>query len=127
MSFVLDTDMDVTLIERWIEGTEIVLDNIPMNVTGGIGYQLNNVYGTKQRQGEPGPDDHPYNSTHTQRSWVQGQLVKNLQEAADVAKYWRGHVWNQTRGQLGHALKVEKLTIAPAPSDRGYPDGPVPS
>jgi hypothetical protein len=125
MSFVLDTDMDVTLIERWIEGTEIVLDNIPMNVTGGIGYQLNNVYGTKQRQGEPGPDDHPYNSTHTQRSWVQGQLVKNLQEAADVAKYWRGHAWTQTRGQLGHALKVEQLTIYPGTTEEGTAQGMV--
>lgn len=111
---------DAKLIEEWIESTQIVLDNIPFIVQGGIGYQLNNVYGTKNRQGESGPDDHPYNSTHTQRSWVQGQLVKHLQEAADVAKYWRGHVWNQTRGQLGHALKVERLQI-PA----GTPEGMV--
>ena len=123
-------DTEAVLIEEWIEAAEIVLDNVPLRVEGGIGYQLNNVYGTKQRQGEAGPNDHPYNSTHTQRSWVQGQLVKHLQEAADVAKYWRGHVWNQTRGQLGHALKVEQITLPTETPPgitprRGRPEGMV--
>ena len=109
---------DEILISEWIEAGRVVLDNIPMWVEGGVGYQLANVYGTKQRQGEPGPDDHPYNSTHTQRTWVSGQLVRDLQEAADVGKYWNAHAWTQTRGQLGHALKVDRI-----PLPEGVPGG----
>ena len=109
-----------TLIREWIEGEEIVLDNIPIRVEGGVGYQLGNAFGRKQQQGEPGPDDHPFNSTHTQRTWVSGQLVRDLQEDADVGKYWKGHAWTQTRGALTHALKVNRI-----PLPDSAPLGPV--
>jgi hypothetical protein len=111
---------DETLIREWIEGEQIVLDNVPLRVAGGVSYQLSNTYGRKQQQGEPGPDDHQFNSTHTQRTWVSGQLVRDLQENADVGKYWRGHAWTQTRGALGHALRVWKIPLPP-----GAPSGPV--
>jgi hypothetical protein len=113
---------DAVLIREWIEGEEIVLDNVPIRVEGGVGYQLANAFGRKQQQGEPGPDDHMFNSTHTQRTWVSGQLVRDLQEDADVGKYWRGHAWTQTRGAMGHALKVVKIPLPDsAPIGPCYP------
>lgn len=111
---------DATLIREWIEGDQIVLDNMPLRVAGGVSYQLSNTYGRKQQQGEPGPDDHQFNSTHTQRTWVSGQLVRDSQESSDIGKWWRGHAWTQTRGALGHALRVWKI---PLPADA--PSGPV--
>lgn len=111
---------DAVLIREWIEGESIVLDNVPLRVSSGISYQLSNTYGRKQQQGEPGPDDHQFNSTHTQRTWVSGQLVRDSQENSDIGKWWRGHAWTQTRGALGHALRVWKI---PLPEDA--PIGPV--
>lgn len=104
---------DATLIQDFIEGQQISLDNVHIRVEGGVGYQLTNLFGRKQQQGEPGPDDHQYNSTTTQRTWVSGQLVRDAQEKADVGKYWKGHAWTQTRGALGHALKVQKISLPP--------------
>ena len=109
---------DATLIRSSI-GDEIVLDNVPLKVERLLGYQLSNVYGRGQRQGEPGPDDHQYDATNTQRNWLSGCLVRESQEAADIGKYWTGHAWTQTRGALGHALKVVRLRL---PADA--PPGP---
>src|SRR5215207_8980583 len=101
---------DAVLI-RDSRGDEIVLDNLPLKVERTLGYQLNNVYGRPQRQGEPGPDDHQFDSTNTQRNWLSGALVRESQEAADVGKFWDALAWTQTRGALGHALKVVRLTL----------------
>ena len=102
------------LIEQWIEGSEIVLDNIPMVIEGGVGYTLQNVYGRNQRFGEPGPDDHPYNTTYTQRSWVGGLLIHDSIITRDFTKGWDGDAWTQTRGALGAGLAVDQI---PLPDD----------
>lgn len=102
---------DSTLIEQWIEGQEIVLDNIPMVVEGGVGYTLQNVYGRNQRFGEPGPDDHPYNTTYTQRSWLGGYLIHDSLISRDFTKGWTGDAWVQTRGALGAGLKVSQIPL----------------
>ncbi len=100
-----------TLIEEWIERGQIVLDNVPMEIEGGVGYQLSNVHGRNQRFGEPGPDDHPYNSTFTQRSWLGGLLVHDSIEAKDFAKGWDGDAWVQTKGALGPGLLVSQIPL----------------
>lgn len=111
---------DLEVIHQWAKGDEIVLDNVPMHVEGGIGYQLTNVYPRPERSGEPQPADHPYNATHTQRTWVQGQLRRDLIEPADVGVYWDGLAWTFTRGKLGARLKVVKI-----PEPVGWPGGMV--
>ena len=113
---------DATLIREWSYGDEIVLDNVPLRVERGYGYQLTNTYGRRSIQGEPGPGDHPHNSEHIQRSWTGGLLVRDLQETADTTKGWDGDAWLQTRGALGAGLKVFKLTLPPgAPAGPCYP------
>lgn len=92
-------------------GDEVVLDNVPLKVERTIGYQLNNVYARANRQGEPGPDDHTFDTTNTQRNWLAGCLVRESQEAADIGKFWDSFAWTQTRGALGQPLKVTKLTL----------------
>ena len=113
---------EATLIREWIEGDEIVLDNVPMMVERGVGYSLTNTYGRKTQHGEPGPDDHQYNSTNTQRTWMSGQLRRDSQETAETGRYWQGHAWVHTRGGLGHALKVDKVSFpADAPEGQVVP------
>lgn len=107
----IQREADAILEQRWEAGTQIRLNNVPMEIQGGIGYQLTNVYPRPERQGEPGPADHPFNATHTQRSWVSGQLHRDLQEAADIAVYWDGLAWVQNRGKLGAALKIRKIDL----------------
>lgn len=115
---------DLVLIQEWVEGSQIALDNVHLRIEGGVGYQLTNLFGRKTLEGEPGPDDHQYNSGNTQRTWNAGQLVKHAQEKADVGKYWRGHAWSQTRGALGHALKVQRVALPSyAPPGPVYPLG----
>jgi len=108
---------NATLIKEFIEGDQIVLDNVPMRVERGVGYQLSNAYPRKTQQGDPGPDDHPYNSTNTQRTWVNGCLVRDSEEAADVGNWWDGLAWTQTKGQLSAPLRVIRLD--PGPDDPG--------
>ncbi len=102
---------DSTLIEHWIEGQQIVLDNVPLTVEGGVGYTLQNVYGRNQRFGEPGPDDHPYSTTYTQRSWIGGLLVHDSVINRDFTKGWDGDAWVQTRGGLGAGLSVDRINL----------------
>jgi hypothetical protein len=102
---------DSTLIEEWIEGSQIVLDNIPLVIEGGTSYNLQNVYGRNQRFGEPGPDDHPYNTTYTQRSWIGGLLIHDSLISRDFTKGWDGDAWVQTRGALGAGLEVHQIAL----------------
>lgn len=118
----IQREVDAILEQKWEAGVQIRLNNVPMEIRGGIGYQLTNVYPRPERQGEPGPADHPFNATHTQRTWVSGQLHRDLQEAADIGVYWNALAWIQNRGKLGAALKVR--TIPLPPDDLGKPSTP---
>jgi hypothetical protein len=102
---------DATLIREWIEGDQIILDNVPLRVERGYGYSLTNVYGRKEQHGEPGPEDHQYTSTNTQRTWLGGQLRRDAEETGETGRWWKGHAWTQTRGALGHALKVDRIGL----------------
>lgn len=104
------SERDTTLITEWAEGDSIVLDNVPLVIQRGIGYDLTNIYGRPERQGAPGPADHPYNTSYTQDAWTGGQLVRKL-KANTVGKYWDGDAYTEATGALGHGLKVEELTM----------------
>ena len=73
-----------------IEPGQITLANVPLQVNGGVSFSLLNTTGRKVQQGEPGPDDHPVDSTIIQRSATGGGQVLYSRGDQDANRFYDG-------------------------------------
>lgn len=78
----------------------VVLNNVRLKVEGTIGWDLANSYGRKIQQGDPGPDDHPLNSTIIQNSWTGGIGTKKSKGDETRGNSWWSTMWMQTENML---------------------------
>lgn len=80
-----------------IEEGEVVLNNIPMRVIGDITWELTNIYGGKIQQGDPGPDDHPVNSTIPVADQIGGMGTFLYRSEDDRGNAWDSDLYLDTR------------------------------
>lgn len=83
-----------------IETAEIVLNNVPMRVIGDIGFEITNIYGRKIQQGDPGPDDHPVNSTIPVADQIGGMGTFLFRGEEDRGNCWDSDLWLDTRDYM---------------------------
>lgn len=93
---------------------EVWLDGYPYRLGSDVSYDKSNIFGRKQNQGDPTPDDHPTFSTSIQRDWSGGALVKDYNSSTDTSKFYFSTAETQYPGYIG--LPPETRTI-------GAPDG----
>lgn len=90
----------------------VVLNNVPLKVSGGVGWQLLNSYGRKIQQGDPGPQDHHLDSTITQASWTGGIGTKRYRGDDALGNSWFSTMWMQTENVLCLPTKTFEFTLA---------------
>lgn len=90
-------------VEQALSGT-IELAGRPWATRGSVHEEFVNVYAHHQTLGEPGPDDHPINSTFIQRNWEGGGQVKKGNPAQDINRFW----WSTC-----DTLHPEAITLPP--------------
>src|SRR5215213_11616659 len=98
---------------------EVLINNVRFRINGSIGWELTNSYGRKVQFGDPGPDDHPLNSTITQNSWVGGIGTKKYKGDESRNNSWFSTMWTQTENTLclppktwEYILTGEETTLA---------------
>lgn len=95
--------------------TQIILNGYPYEVVGGrIQESIINIHSRKSNQGDPGPDDHPINSTWIQRSWDGGGQIKYARP--DVAN-------NRFDWATGESMYSSGFTLPPLPTTFVDPSG----
>ena len=94
------------------DSDEIVLANIPLKAKQ-VNFDLINIANRKTQIGDPGPDDHPVNSTITVRSNIGGGQVLYNRGDQDQNRYWDGDA---------DAEHVEILAAPPATASFNGPN-----
>lgn len=83
-----------------IEVGEVILNNIPFKVEGMVGFEMTNIYGRKVQQGDPGPDDHPVNSTIPVADQIGGMGTFLYRGEEDRGNCWDSDLWLDTRDHI---------------------------
>lgn len=102
-----------------VDTSEIWLDGYPYRVRGDVSFEKTNIFGRKQNQGDPGPDDHPTFSTSIQSDWSGGALVKRYNSSSDTSKFYFSTAETQYPGYIG--LAPETRSVGPPPDEGGTP------
>jgi hypothetical protein len=73
----------------WALPGHVRLDDVLININGPIHAEVSNIHGRKVNIGDPGPDDHPVNSTIEINNLAGGGQALDATEEADVNRfYW---------------------------------------
>ena len=84
----------------------VILNDIMLKLSSPITMELVNIIGRKENQGEPGPDDHPFNSSWIQGSWLGGGQIYNSNPASHVDRFW----WAEANTEHPRAGTLPPLT-----------------
>lgn len=114
--------MSDTFVTYAQEG-EVILNNVPLKVNGDIIEELQNIFGRKTQQGDPGPDDHPINSTISQEENTGGMGTLKRRTDEDTGRYWFSTLWTQSRGVLALHPKTQIITVSGITNEPVWPLG----
>lgn len=98
---------------------EVWIDGYPYKLAKDVSFEKTNIFGRKQNQGDPGPDDHPTFSTSIQRDWSGGALVKDYNSSSDTSKFYFSTAETQYPGYIG--LPPETRSVGPPVDATGTP------
>jgi hypothetical protein len=97
---------------QYSQSGEIVLNNTPLRVNGEIVEELQNIFGRKVQQGDPGPDDHPINSTISVEDNTGGMGTLKRRSDEDTGRYWFSTLWTMSRGVLALHPYTQSVTVS---------------
>jgi hypothetical protein len=106
---------------RKAKAGEVILNNVALRIEGDIGYGIENSYGRKIQQGDPGPDDHPLDSTISQASWAGGIGTKKHRGDDTRGNSWWSTMHMQVEDVLSLRPKTWVHTLAGEENTLHYP------
>ena len=105
-------------MDDFVRGPKVKLNDYTLVCEGALTMEVTNTYGRKIQQGDPGPDDHPVNSTITNSSWLGGgQVYKKWQPSEHTERFWWATLWTQTPGAM--ALPPQSFDYDPPATASG--------
>lgn len=104
-----------------VDSAEVVLNNVPIPVMGPINFEVTNLYGRKIHQGDPGPNDHPIDSTISQESHQGGIGTLVYRGDDDRGNCWFSTAWMQTSRQLSLPPKTSSQQVVGQETAYVYP------
>src|SRR5688500_14558359 len=85
---------------------EVELAGVAVRVRGPVQTEIINIQGRKVNIGDPGPDDHPVNSSIIQTSYQGGGQVWKMNPGQDMQRFW----WATLMTEYPEYLTLPPLT-----------------
>lgn len=85
---------------------KVELAGVILQVRGAVNEEFVGAYARKIVQGDPGPDDHPFNSTFIQRDWEGGGQILIGNPSTDYQRFW----WSTCGTEWPQAIILPPLT-----------------
>lgn len=105
---------------RSVEENGIVLNNVHLQTMGTISFELSNLFGRGIHQGDPGPNDHPIDSTISQESHQGGIGTRRYKGDDSRGNSWWSTLWMQTTDNLSLHPKSYQYVVAGEENNFAY-------